>query len=129
MDRRCGALLPIFRLVGVPCIARLVESEEPAASKRQERMSAVLEVRTLNVVMGYHALSQQRALAWRGSGGARREPNRASATRALAGLSSLGLPSSTSRRTLALAGLSVPATSENQARLCPCRLAASRGML
>lgn len=30
---RCGALHPLFRLVGVHCIAALLESEEPTASR------------------------------------------------------------------------------------------------
>src|SRR5947207_5407109 len=32
---RCGALLPLFRLVGVRSIAAFVESEEPTASPRR----------------------------------------------------------------------------------------------
>jgi len=32
---RCGALLPLFRLVGVPCIAALWRVEKPTASPRR----------------------------------------------------------------------------------------------
>jgi hypothetical protein len=38
---RCGALLPLFRLVGVRCIAALVESEEPTASPRRSHETRI----------------------------------------------------------------------------------------
>jgi hypothetical protein len=49
---RYGALLPLFRLVGVPCIAAFVESGKPTASPRRSPETRVLSLYIANVSPG-----------------------------------------------------------------------------
>jgi len=99
------------------------DSEAPGIDQ-QEWMSAVLEVRPLNIV-GYHGLTRQRAQAQRGSGRPRLEPDRALATRARARLAVVDQSSYITFGRLQCFGY----FRKLKRGFAPCRLAASRGML
>src|SRR5262249_588576 len=49
---RYGALLPLFRLVGVPCIAAFVERGKPTASPRRSAETGMLSPNIANVYRG-----------------------------------------------------------------------------
>ena len=52
MIGRYGALLPLFRLVGVPCIAAFMESGKPTASPRRSPETRGLSLNIANVARG-----------------------------------------------------------------------------